>query len=374
MEFTFGIEEEFFVVSGGSSEIEPTAHDGFIRRARELAQGTVSRELLQSQIEIATPVCHGIAEARDRLVGLRAALGRAGKEFGLAIVASGTHPTADWSQQLKTDKERYDGVVAELQMLAMRNLVCGMHVHVGLPDDELRIEIMRRSLPFLPVLLALSCSSPFWRGMNTGFSSYRMTSYDEMPRTGLPPLFASWSEYRGYIDVLCSAGIIPDESYAWWAIRPSGAHPTLELRIPDTCTSLEDAITIAALYRCLVRALVMDRSVGAQIRSPERALAIENKWRAQRFGLRAEIIDPFQDRVALDMATVVRKLVSWLRPHAAALDCIAEVERAEIILDRGNSADRQVALHESALSQGDSPQAAMEQVTGWLQSETLAGC
>ncbi len=372
MDLTFGIEEEFFVVSEETQEIEQLAHDSFIARAKELADGGVRRELLQSQVEAATPICGSFEEARRHVVRLRTALANAGREFGLSIVAAGTHPTAEWSEQLKTPKRRYDNVVAELQMLAIRNLVCGMHVHVGLPDNELRIDIMRRSLPFLPILLALSCSSPFWRGMNTGFASYRMTSYDEMPRTGLPPLFADWREYQDYAEVLRNAGIIRNPSYIWWAIRPSHAHPTLELRIPDTCTSADDALTIAALFNCLVRALVADRSVAARLRSPQRALVDENKWRVQRFGLGTELLDPFQEQTAADLPTVVRRLVGWLRPHAEALGCTGEIDRTEIILSRGTSADRQIAIYEDALAKGLGAKEAIAQVKLWLRDETLA--
>jgi carboxylate-amine ligase len=210
--------------------------------------------------------------------------------------------------------------------------------------------------------------------MHTGFASYRMTSYDEMPRTGLPPLFADWAQYRSYAEVLSSAGIIRDPSYIWWAIRPSHAHPTLELRIPDTCTTIEDALTIAALYRCLVRALTMDRSINARIRSPERGLAEENKWRVQRFGLRAELVDPFRERVAADVPAIARQLVDWLLPHAAALDCVREIERVDTILERGTSADRQVAIYEEALAQGLEAKDALAKVKSWLQEETSSGC
>jgi carboxylate-amine ligase len=305
---------------------------------------------------------------------LRSALARAGREFGLSVIAAGTHPSADWSQQLQTLKQRYDRLTAELQILAMRNLVCGLHVHVGLPDNELRIDILRRTIPFLPILLALSCSSPFWRGMKTGFASYRMTSYDELPRTGLPPLFADWNQYHAYTEVLRTAEIIRNPSYIWWALRPSHAHPTIELRIPDACTSIEDALTIAALFRCLVVKLAMDPGINAQIGSPERALANENKWRVQRFGLRAELVDPFQERIASGVPSVARRLVDTVWAHAAALGCLQELERVEIILDRGTSADRQLAIYEEAIARSAEVKDALAKVKSWLQEETLYGC
>ena len=221
MDFTFGIEEEFFVVHERTLLIEPQAHERFIARANELAGGGIHPELLQCQIETATPVCRDFGEARGHMRRLRSGLARAGNELGLTVLAAGTHPTAEWPEQQQTAKERYDQVVSELQLLAFRNLVCGLHVHVGLPDDETRIDVMRRTIPFLPILLALSCSSPFWRGMDSGFASYRLTSYEELPRTGLPPLLTSWGEYEAYTEVLRRAGIMANPSYIWWAIGPS---------------------------------------------------------------------------------------------------------------------------------------------------------
>jgi carboxylate-amine ligase len=323
-------------------------------------------------VEAATPVCDTFEEARGHLKRSRRALADAGRENGIAVISAGTHPTADWPAQQKTEKQRYDAVMAELQILGLRNLVCGMHVHVEVPDDDLRLDVMRRAIPFLPILLALSTSSPFWRGMNTGFSSYRLTSYDELPRTGLPPLFSDWLQYRGYIDVLRDAGVIRDASYIWWAIRPSHKYRTLELRIPDACTTLEDAISVAAIYRCLVCALMADRTINSAINSPGRALAKENKWRVQRFGLKAELIDPFREHAAIDAAGAARRLIEMLRRHAAALDCLAEVEHVETILARGTSADRQLAVYDAAVRQGCEHGAALQRVKSWLQEETQA--
>jgi carboxylate-amine ligase len=210
--------------------------------------------------------------------------------------------------------------------------------------------------------------------MNTGFSSYRLTSYDELPRTGLPPLFSDWLQYRGYIEVLREAGVIRDASYIWWAIRPSHKYRTLELRIPDACTSLEDTLTVAALYRCLVCALMADRTINSAINSPGRAVAKENKWRVQRFGLQAELIDPFREKAAIDAASAARRLVDMLRRQAAALDCLGEIEHVETILKRGTSADRQLAVYEAARNEGCDDRTALNRDSAWLQEETLASC
>jgi len=372
MNFRFGIEEEFFVVCEDTQALIPHAHEGFLARARKLSGGAVRRELLQSQVEAATPVCGSFAEAREHLKRSRTALEAAGRDYGLAVIAAGTHPTADWPLQRQTEKRRYDAVMAELQILGLRNLVCGMHVHVEVPDDDLRLDLMRRSIPFLPLLLALSTSSPFWRGMNTGFSSYRLTAYDELPRTGLPPLFDDWEQYTGYVEALRDAGVMSDPSYIWWAVRPSHKYPTLELRIPDACTAMEDTLAIAALYRSLVCALVADRTINGGINPPGRALAKENKWRVQRFGLRAELVDPFGQRAAIDAPTAARRLLDMVRHHAATLGCLREVEHVETILARGTSADRQLAIHDAAAADGCDDYQALRRVNAWLQRETLA--
>jgi len=374
MPFTFGIEEEFFVVHERTLLVEPQAHERFIARADELAGGGIHPELLQCQIETATPVCSDFGEARTHLRRLRAGLAQAGSEFGLSVLAAGTHPTAEWPEQQQTAKERYDQVVDELQLLAFRNLICGLHVHVGVDDDETRIDVMRRSIPFLPILLALSCSSPFWRGMDSGFASYRLTSYEELPRTGLPPLLESWSEYEAYTEVLQRAGIIANPSYIWWAIRPSHKFPTLELRIADACTRVEDSLTIAALFQALVRLLVMDRTINAGLTSAERALAKENKWRAQRYGLAADFVDPLGDRASVSAPDVARGLVRLLQPHARALGTENELAGVERIIRNGTSADRQMQIYREALDRGLSHPNALAQVKAWIQEETVAGC
>jgi carboxylate-amine ligase len=374
MDFTFGIEEEFFVVHERTLLIEAQAHAKLIARANELAGEGIHPELLQSQVETATPVCRNFADARAHMRRLRSALAGAATELGLSVLSAGTHPTAEWPDQQQTEKDRYDEVVSELQLLAFRNLVCGLHVHVGLPDNETRMDVMRRSIPFLPILLSLSCSSPFWRGMDSGFASYRLTSYDELPRTGLPPLFSGWGEYEAYTEVLQRARIIANPSYIWWAIRPSHKYPTLELRIADACTRVEDSLTIAAVYRAMVRALAMDRTINAGLTSPERALAKENKWRVQRYGLGAELVDPFGQLASIPAPEAARRLVRLVRPHAEALGCGPEVEGVERILQGGTSADRQMSIYRSALARGLSQPNALNEVKAWLQTETVANC
>ncbi|MBS0241730.1 MAG: carboxylate-amine ligase [Proteobacteria bacterium] len=375
MTFRFGIEEEFFVVEDERCELALEADETFFTRAKQLSEGRVKCELLQSQIEAVTSICDNFEVARTQLRELRAALAQASAETGLSVIASGTHPTAKWTTQLKSKEVRYDSVVAELQMLAQRNLVCGLHVHVELPDPDLQISVMRRTLPFLPILLALSTSSPFWQARQTGFSGYRMTSYEEMPRAGLPPRFDSHAQYQDYVATLLNAGVIPDASYIWWSIRPSSKFPTLELRIADACTSVDDALTIAALYRCLVRRLSQDRALNSGLTSIQRAFAAENKWRAQRFGINADLINPFDDQPsALSCSEAASRLVELLRQDACSLGCLPEIERVSDILEAGTSADAQVGIYDQAIAAGASDQEALQCVLAWLKNETLTGC
>ena len=242
--YRIGIEEEYFVSDLRTGNVRRTMSKAFYDACEKELGDVVTPELLQSQIEVRTPPCFTMKEVRDHLTHYRRVLAREAVRRNLAIVASGTHPLAVWPEQKQTPKERYGEVREDLQMLAMRNMVCGLHVHVEVPDRDSRVEIMYRMIPFLPPLLALSASSPFWQGHRTGLLGYRLTAYDELPRTGLPELFRTTAEYRRYIDTLKEAGVIKDSSFIWWAIRPSRAHPTIELRVADSCTHIEDTLAI----------------------------------------------------------------------------------------------------------------------------------
>ena len=287
-------------------------------------------------------------------------------------MASGTHPLALWHEQKQTPKERYNEVMADLQMVGFRDMLCGMHVHVEVPDPARRVEIMYRTFPFLPLLLALSTSSPFWQGHRTGLHGYRLAAYDELPRTGFPPLFKTLEEYQNYVDTLVSAQVIKDASYIWWVIRPSLQHPTLELRIADVCTRLDDAICIAAIFRCLVRHLVEQTDINADLSAIGRAIAVENKWRAQRYGTAVSFVDQ-QSMQAKPIATVLEDLLGRLADDAEALSCASEVAHAREILKRGSSADEQLKIYGNARMEDRSRQAALKEVVDWLCKETTSG-
>jgi carboxylate-amine ligase len=329
--------------------------------------GQAGGELLQSQIEIATLPHSDMATAREELRFLRQALARTAAEHGLAILAAGTHPTAAWHDMQQSDSVRYDAVMHDLQMIGQRNMLCGMHVHVELPDPDERVDVMTRMLPYLPLFLALSTSSPFWNSRPTGLMGYRLAAYDELPRTGVPELFRTKEEFDAYVAALVRAGVMADASYVWWAIRPSLEHPTLELRAPDCCTLVDDAIAIAALYRVLARYLFRNPLINQNIDAVARAIVVENKWRAQRYGVRGTFVS---DIGAVSIAEMLDQLIEDIAPDAEALGCLPELRRCRTIVGAGTSADTQMAVFE-AHARGGSPAHALQAVTDWIAAATL---
>lgn len=369
--YTIGIEEEYFLAEQDTKNAVQRMPKALIKRARALLGEQVTPELLQSQIEVVTPVCHSIAEARDYLRRYRGALKETTAEFGLQVFAAGTHPMAEWSEQTPTEKPRYAKLANDLKFLAMRNMMCGMHIHVEVTDPHVRIDVMNRVLPFLPTLLALSTSSPFWRKHPTGLMGYRLAAYDELPRTGIPDFFVNLADYNELIDTMVSAGVIEDASHVWWAIRPSLRFPTLELRIADTCTHLDDTLCIAAIYRCLVRALLRRPELNGIWRNHTRLLIEENRWRAQRYGTTEGQID-FAAKRVVPFPDVIDALLALIAEDAAALDCVQEVQHARTILQRGTSAAQQMALYREARTSGATRIEALRRVIGWLADTTAA--
>ena len=283
--FTVGIEEEYLLVDRATRALASDPPAELLRMCQDSRPGEVSPEFLRCQIEIGTPVCGSIAEARKELVRLRRTVADNAAEFGLAPLAASTHPFAEWDEQPHTDKERYNELAETMQVVARRLLICGMHVHVAVEDEALRIDLLSQLSYFLPHLLALSTSSPFWRGRKTGLHSYRLAVFNELPRTGLPDTFASPGEYQRTIDILVKAGLIEDGTKIWWDLRPSARFPTLEMRISDVCTRLDDAVAIAALFRCITRMLWRLRRNNQRWRQYPSFLIDQNRWLAQRDGV-----------------------------------------------------------------------------------------
>ena len=369
-DYQVGIEEEYFVVDLRTRNVRAVMPKKFYRTAKTLLRDRLTNEMLQCQIEVTTSPHRSIGEARRELAQLRSVLAEQAGRHGLGIMAASTHPIVLWREQKQTPKERYSKVMSDIQMLGLRNMLCAMHVHVELPDPERRVEVMYRTIPFLPTLLALSASSPFWQGQRTGLLGYRLAAYDELPRTGLPELFRSKAEYETYVDALVTAGVIENASFIWWAMRPSLRYPTLELRIPDVCTRIEDGLCIAALFRCLARHLFNHPELNADLGVVDRAFALENKWRAQRYGTKASFVER-GSKAARTMGEIVDTLLDRLHPDAEALDCVHEISHARTILARGSSADQQVRVYSQARIAGRSRSKALKDVVDFLLATTV---
>ena len=290
-QFTLGIEEEYLLVDKETRSLVIDPPKSLLSECKELLGNQVTNELLRSQIEIGTKVCNNIQEAREDLAKLRKHVIKVTGQHGIAPIACSTHPFSRWSDQELTPKDRYELLTTEMQAVARRMVICGMHVHVGINDDELRIDLMSQLTYLLPHLLALSCSSPFWNGENTGLKSYRLTIFDNLPRTGLPAEFQSYAEYQRHIQILINAGVMEDSTKIWWDLRPSARYPTLETRIMDVCTRMDDAISLAALLVSTIRMLYRLRIKNQRWREYNPMLIRENRWRAMRYSFEEGLID-----------------------------------------------------------------------------------
>ncbi|WP_420549849.1 carboxylate-amine ligase [Curvivirga sp.] len=372
---TLGIEEEYLLVDPVTRNLTEDAkvQEAVIEEVQANVSddvGFATPEFLKAQVEIGTSVCHSAAEAREKLVVMRKAVAQAASNHGLAPIAASTHPMANWQSVQHTDKERYKALAADLQSVGQRLVICGMHVHVGIEKDEHRIDLMNQISYFLPHLLALSGSSPFWRGRNTGLSSYRIAVFDELPRTGLPEKFESWAEYQNHLNVLIDAGVIEDGSKLWWDIRPHCRFPTLEMRLADICTRLDDGVAIAALYASLISMLQRLRKNNQRWRIYNKMLVNENRWRAQRYGHVKGLID-FGRGEIISYSELLEEMIDLTKEDQERLGCVAEVAHARTILERGTSAQNQVRVYDKAITSGASEEQALHAVVDWLIKETV---
>ncbi len=367
--FSFGIEEEYFLVDGETKAVVLERPPQFLADVKAALGDQVATEMLQSQIEVSTLPHVDMSTASAELTHLRHTVAKVAAQHGFAILAAGTHPTADWWKAVPTAGARYDAIMHDLGAVGKRDMLCGMHVHVELPNGEDRLDVMYRMLPYLPLFIALSTSSPFWQSESTGLMGYRLAAYDELPRTGVPELLRSREEFDTYIEALTAAGVIADASYVWWAIRPSLKHPTLELRAPDSCTLVEDSIAIAALYRSLARKLTRDPMHNADLDAVQRAIVIENKWRAQRYGIHATFIDT-HGGPAWPVPDLLDEAIEDVIPDAEALGCADEVLRCRAIVRGGTLADMQLALYETHAN-GAGRAGGLAAVMDWLAAATI---
>ncbi len=371
-ELTIGIEEEYLLVDRASRDLAADPPPTMLAECEGLLEEQVRPELMRAQIEVGTRPCATVREARTDLARLRATVAKVAERHGLAPIAASTHPFARWEKQHMVEKERYQVLTRDLQAVARRLLICGMHVHVGVSDDDLRIDLMNQMTYFLPHLLALSTSSPFWGGEDTGLKSYRLVVFDALPRTGLPDVYDSYGEYQRMLGQLVGAGLIDDATKLWWDLRPSARYPTLEMRVADVCTRLDDAATIAALTQCLISMLYRLRSDNQRWRIYPRMLVNENRWRAQRYGIEGELVD-FGKGALVPYGDLVEELIELVREDAERLDCVAEVEHAREIAAAGTSAERQLRAHAAARAAGADGREALIAVVDLLIADTVSG-
>jgi len=360
---TIGIEEEYQIIDPRSRELRSYITE--ILQEDDVVLREVKPELHQSIVEVGTTVCRTPAEAGKELRRLRRMVYELAAKKDLTICAAGTHPFSSWMTQEITPLERYAGVKQDMQLLAQRLLIFGTHIHIGIEDPEFLIDAMNVSRYFLPHLLCLASSSPFWIGRETGLKSYRSVVFSNFPRTGIPRAFQSRAEFDYLVDTLIRTNCIPDGSKIWWDVRPHHQYPTLEFRVLDMCTRVDEAVCLAALMQAIVAKLWKMRRDNTTFRVYPSDLVQENKWRAVRYGLDGRLID-FGRQEELPARQLIRELVEWFVDDVVdELGTRAEVEYAYRILEEGSSADRQLATYRQAGN--------LEAVVDQLVTETLDG-
>jgi len=341
--FTVGVEEEFQIVDPSTWELRSHVSE-LLASSAEVFGDHIKRELHQSIVEVGTKICSGVDELAEEIIRSRRGLADAAERVGLRVAAAGTHPFSNWMDQVLSPGERYQNIVEELQQLARSLLIFGLHVHVAVPDRPLAIELMNEARYFLPHLLALSTSSPFWMGRDTGLKSYRTTVFRRFPRTGIPDRFESWSEYQEYVDLLVELHSLDNAKKIWWDIRPHPTFGTLEFRICDVPTAPRATIALAALAQAIVVKLYRLRSKNLGFRLYHRRLLEENKWRAARYGIDGRLID-FGRRQEVPMRDLAVELLAFVDDVVDELGSRREVEYVRTILTDGTSADRQLAVY-----------------------------
>jgi glutamate---cysteine ligase / carboxylate-amine ligase len=371
-EFTIGIEEEYLVVDRETRDLIKRPPDSMWKALENILGSQVSPEFLKAQIEVGTKVCSTVAEARHDLARMRTGLNAVVNEYGAAIIASSTHPFANWSEQETTEDPRYMRLASDYQQVARQLVICGMHVHVGIEDPHLRIDLMNQVKYMLPHMLALSTSSPFWAGQPTGLLAYRLVIFQNLPRTGVPEEFASWGEYERTVQILVDAGLIEDGTKLWWDIRPSSRYPTLEMRVSDVCTRLDDAMTVAALYQTLLAYLYRLRRENQRWRTYSPMMIEENLWRAQRYGVDGSLVD-FGRGQLVDYADLVEEFIEMLGHDAIEFGVRDELRHARTIVKEGTSAHRQLETYKTALAGGADEREALNAVVDGLIEDTMYG-
>jgi len=366
-DFTIGIEEEYLLVDLDSLALSP-APEALMEACKNDLEDQVSPEFLNCQIEIGSKPCATVAEAREDLRRLRSTVATHAKAHNLAPIAASCHPFADWRSQTHTDKQRYNDLDHDLAGVVRRMLICGMHVHVGIDPPDRRIDLMNQMSYFLPHLLALSTSSPFWQGQDTGLASYRLTVFDNLPRTGLPPRMESFGSFERSVQVLVDMGVIEDATKIWWDLRPSSRFPTLESRICDVQPRLEDTLTLASLTQAIARMLWRLAIRNQRWRIYDTFLVSENRWRAQRYGTTEGLIDLGRGEI-VPMEELAAEMLELVSEDAEFFSSLAEVARVRDMVSGGTSAERQRAVAKAARDGGADEDEALRAVVRHLVEE-----
>jgi carboxylate-amine ligase len=362
--FTLGIEEEYQTVDPETRDLRSHIHAEIIEKGKLLMQERVKAEMHQSVVEVGTSVCANIKDANEELRKLRRHMIRLSRENGLLLASAATHPFADWRMQEVTPDDRYKNIVQDMQLVARANLIFGLHVHVGVEDREIAIQLMNHARYFVPHLLALSTNSPFWLGMDTGLKSYRCKVFDKFPRTNLPDFFPSWGEYENYVKLLVKTNSIDNAKKIWWDIRPHPFFDTLEFRVCDIPMRVEETIALAALIQATVAKLYKLYAQNQGFRMYRRSLLMENKWRAARYGINGKLID-FGKQKEVPERELIEEYLAFVDDVLDELDSRAEVEYIRVMMKNGTGADRQLRVFQET---GD-----MKAVVDYIIEETEAG-
>jgi len=362
--FTIGIEEEYQTVDPDTRDLRSHIHAEILEKGRMILQERVKAEMHQSVVEVGTSVCNNIKDAKAEVKKLRSNMVRLARENGLRLASAATHPFSDWRTQEIHPDQRYKNIVEDMQLVARANLIFGLHVHIGIEDRETAIHMMNHSRYFLPHILALSTNSPFWLGMNTGLKSYRCKVFDKFPRTNIPDYFPSWGEYENFIKLLIKTNCIDNAKKIWWDIRPHPFFNTIEFRVCDIPMRADETIAIAALIQATVAKLYKLYTANQGFRLYRRALIMENKWRAARYGLDGKLID-FGKQKEVPARDLVREYLDFVDDVVDELDSREELEYLHKILDSGSGADRQLRVFQET---GD-----LKKVVDYIIEETEAG-
>ena len=362
--FTIGIEEEYQTVDPVTRDLRSHIHAEILEKGRMILQERVKAEMHQSVVEVGTSVCKNIKEAKAEVKKLRRDMVRLARENDLRLAAVATHPFSDWRTQEIHPDERYKNIVEDLQLVARANLIFGLHVHIGIEDRETAIHMMNHARYFLPHILALSTNSPFWLGMNTGLKSYRCKVFDKFPRTNIPDYFPSWGEYENFIKLLIKTNCIDNAKKIWWDIRPHPFFNTIEFRVCDIPMRADETIALAALIQATVAKLYKLYSANQGFRLYRRALIMENKWRAARYGLDGKLID-FGKQKEVPARDLIHEYLELIDDVVDELDSREEINYIHEILERGSGADRQLRVFQET---GD-----LKKVVDYIIEETEAG-